>query len=82
MLTSTPYSVVIATAIAAANGQNVGDISVIIPQGLADALLDSVETAVDACGGVAGKARRDDTPANIRRQIDAAAGKIMLTYDL
>ena len=44
--------VVIATATVAANGQNVGDISIIIPEGLANALQSSVEAAVDACSAV------------------------------
>jgi hypothetical protein len=50
--------VVVATATAAANGQNVGDISIIISEGLADALLSSAEAAADACSGILER-RRD-----------------------
>jgi len=39
----------VATATAAANGQSVGDISIILSEGLAVALEASVETAVTAC---------------------------------
>lgn len=71
--------VVIATATAEANGQNVGDISVILPEGLADTLSTSMSTAIDACGGVVTKKMRRElgsreSPKNLRRQADA--GKI------
>jgi hypothetical protein len=62
--------VVIATATAAANGQNIGDISIILPEGLADTLTTSIETAISACGDVVEKVRRDG--ANVRRQADAS----------
>ena len=49
--------VVIATATAKANGQNIGDISVILPEGLADTLTNSMTTAINACGAVITKMR-------------------------
>lgn len=61
--------VVIATATAAANGQHIGDISIILPEGLADALETSVLTAINSCGAIVKKARRD--VALHRRQADA-----------
>lgn len=45
-------SIVIATATTAANNQDVGDISVILPEGLAAALTNSATTAVSACGSL------------------------------
>jgi hypothetical protein len=68
--------VVIATATAEANGQNIGDISVILPEGLADALTNSMTTAIDACGGVVTKKMRREIESresreNLRRQADA-----------
>lgn len=45
--------VVVATATAAANGQSVGDISLILSEGLANALQDSVEAAITACNVLA-----------------------------
>ena len=56
--------VVIATATAVANGQNIGDVSVIIPEGLAVSLQGSVETAIAACGEVVGKVRRQADAGN------------------
>jgi len=54
--------VLIATATAAANGQNIGDISVILPEGLANALENSVQGAMSDCGGVPlRKGRRQTT---------------------
>ena len=50
--------VVIATATAAAHGQSIGDISVIIPEGLAVSLQKSAEIALAACGQIGGKVRR------------------------
>ena len=52
--------VVIATATAATNGQNVGDISIIIPEGLANALQSSAEAAADACSAVLLRKRDND----------------------
>ena len=71
--------VVIATATAEANGQNIGDISVILPEGLADTLTNSMATAINACGGVVTKKMRREienreSRENLRRQADA--GKI------
>lgn len=67
--------VVIATATTKANGQNIGDISVILPEGLADALTNSMTTAIDACGGVVTKKMRREIESresreNLRRQAD------------
>lgn len=64
--------VVFATATAAANGQNVGDISVILPQGLSNALTKSVDTAIDACGALATVMFRREIGKreNMRRQVD------------
>ncbi|CZT12957.1 uncharacterized protein RAG0_16592 [Rhynchosporium agropyri] len=45
--------VLFATATAAANGHNVGDISVILPEGLANTLTKSIKTAIDTCGTLA-----------------------------
>ena len=45
--------VVVATATAAANGQSVGDISLILSEGLANALQGSVEAAITACNVLA-----------------------------
>jgi hypothetical protein len=59
--------VVIATATAAANGQNVGDISIIIPEGLANSLTSSAEAAADACSAVLLRKRDND---DWRRQTD------------
>ena len=53
--------VVVATTTAAANGQNISDVSIILPRGLAETLKNSVETALTACGGALGKVRREDT---------------------
>ena len=50
--------VVFATATAAANGQNVGDISAIIPEGLAVSLQSNVEAAASLCSALLRK--RDD----------------------
>ncbi len=52
--------VAVATATAAANGQSVGDISVILPEGLAAELLDFVTAGTQQCGVVAKVRRRDD----------------------
>lgn len=49
---------VVATATAAVNGQSVGDVSIILSEGLATALQASVETAVKACK-IPGLRRRD-----------------------
>jgi hypothetical protein len=70
--------VVIATATAEANGESIGDISVILPEGLADTLTNSMTTAINACGGVVTKkVRREiesrESRATLRRQ--AGAGK-------
>lgn len=52
--------VVIATATAAANGQNVGDISIILPEGLVTALQSSSEAAANACSAIAQRKRDED----------------------
>ena len=48
---------VFATATAASNGQSVGDISVILPEGLATSLKNNVENAANLCSAVR---KRDD----------------------
>ena len=65
--------VVIATATAAANGQSIGDISVILPEGLAVALQNSAETAANACSAVLKKRKRDND--NSKRVLES--GKIL-----
>lgn len=64
-------SVVIATATAAANDQNVGDISFILPEGLASTLTNSASDAISACGSLT---RRRGV--QFRRQ-ESAAGKFL-----
>lgn len=60
---------VIATATAEANGQHVGDISIILPEGLSRALTKSMTTAIDACGALAAvKLRRDIEGREISRR--------------
>ncbi|KAH8819032.1 Spherulation-specific family 4-domain-containing protein [Xylogone sp. PMI_703] len=61
--------VVIATATAAANGQNIGDISVILPEGLAVALKKSVNNAISSCGALKLRKRNIDEKI-VRRQTD------------
>ena len=60
----------VATATAAANGQSVGDVSVILPEALAAALQDSVGAAVTACNAVPAKLRRRNTGL-LRKDADA-----------
>jgi hypothetical protein len=62
--------VVVATATAAANGQSVGDVSVILPEGLAVSLKNSVNTALTSCGGVKKVRRQDAGNEIVRRQTD------------
>ena len=52
--------VVIATATAKANGQNIGDISVILPEGLINKLKDLITTAINSCKVVTRKKRRGE----------------------
>lgn len=61
--------VIIATATAAANGQNIGDVSIIIPEGLSAALRDSVKAALSLCGEVLKKARRQADAGTMQRLI-------------
>ncbi|KAE9364360.1 hypothetical protein N431DRAFT_105536 [Stipitochalara longipes BDJ] len=65
--------VVFATATAEANGQNIGDISIILPEGLAGTLTNSVSTAIDSCGAVVTKRMRREIESreNLRRTADA-----------
>jgi hypothetical protein len=51
---------IVATATAAANGQSLGDISLILPEGLATELLDFITTGTQQCGVAAKVRRRDD----------------------
>lgn len=69
--------VVIATATAKANGQNIGDISVILPEGLINKLKDSMTTAINSCGVVTRKKRRGEVESreNLPRQADAGMKK-------
>lgn len=53
--------IVVATATAAANGQSVGDVSIILSEGLAVALRNSVIEGINACNAVPTKLRRRDT---------------------
>jgi hypothetical protein len=69
--------VVIVTATAAANGQNVGDISIIIPEGLVNALQSSAETAADACSAVLLRKRDSDNQKRVTE-----AGKNMDTLSI
>lgn len=56
--------VVIATATAAANRQNISDISIIILEGLADTLLSLAEAAAGTYGGIL--ERRQDSDMSKR----------------
>jgi len=64
--------VVIATATAVVEDQGIGDVSIILPEGLAKSLESSVETAITSCGSVVKKkVRREDIELpHVRRQID------------
>jgi hypothetical protein len=63
MAGSSTVQIVAATATVAANGQNIGDISVILPEGLASALTSSAEIAANVCGAAL-KARKRDKANN------------------
>lgn len=56
--------ILVATATAAANGQSIGDISIILSEGLAAALQASVQTAVEACKIPGAKELRRDIAAD------------------
>lgn len=58
--------VVVATATAAANGQSVGDVSIILSEGLATALQASVDGAVQACKIPGLKLARRDAAADCK----------------
>jgi hypothetical protein len=68
--------IVVATATAAANGQNIGDISVILPEGLASALQSSAEIAANACGAILKLRKRDELDGNMKRTL-TDGGKIL-----
>ena len=55
---------VVATATTASNGQSVGDISIILPEGLANSLKKSAIAAIDACDGFKKRQIRRDDPSN------------------
>jgi hypothetical protein len=74
MAGSSTVQIVVATATAAANGQNIGDISVILPEGLASALTNSAEIAANACGATV-KARKRDEANNRNMKRVTEAGK-------
>lgn len=65
--------IVVATATASANGQSVGDVSIILPEGLAVALQSSVTEGINACNAVPAKLRRRNMSLS-KRQADE--GKI------
>jgi hypothetical protein len=67
--------VVIATATAVANGQSVGDLSIILPEGFAGALQGSVTSGVEACNAVPAKLRRW-RPRLLRSQTDSGNARI------
>jgi hypothetical protein len=60
------------TATAAADGVEVGDIAVVLPAAAASSLKDAVFSAVQSCGGVPAKLRRD-TFNLFSRQADVSA---------
>ncbi|KIN00783.1 carbohydrate esterase family 3 protein [Oidiodendron maius Zn] len=72
--------VVVATATAAANGQNVGDISIIIPEGLAIALQSSAEAAADACSAVLLHDRDNDNRKRVTEAALTCAADYALAY--
>ena len=77
MDSTSTVEVVIATATTAANRQNVGDISITIPEGLAIALQNSAEAAADACLAVLLYNRDNDNRKRVTE-----AGKIMNTLSI
>jgi len=79
MAGSSTVQVIFATATAAANGQNIGDISIILPEGLATALQTSAEIAANACSALLKVRKRDQSHlANYRRQV-TEAGEVFET---
>ena len=62
---------------AQANGQNVGDISVILSEGLSEALQGSIESAISACNSLV---KRSDKRNAIKgkRQTDSEFAKMLI----
>jgi hypothetical protein len=68
--TTKTVGIAVVTATAAADGQSVGDIAVIVPELLANSLQNSAAAAVHACSALSAKLRKRDGQFS-RRDADA-----------